>query len=234
MFLPAPLWYHRFSLAAPHIKGFQESASVKGRLPNGHERILGPDRSQIYQRLKNQNLGNHAVPEEGQFGERIEESKPYEFGDPFHLHMPRTSRNALDREGPGSPVQLKTEDFEIYRSEQITQTATVLMVDQLLATVDAWLVVEDSAGASVLGSKFYLAGTYNAETITLQNDFVESPSQVLQLSLFQDDAPFGGTLGVEDSVLLQDTTGSNIVLMITATVDATIPAVRLAIRCFES
>nr|MCS5583787.1 hypothetical protein [Pseudomonadales bacterium] len=42
---------------------------------------------EIYSKLKKQNLGNHATPEEGRFGERLEESKPYEFGDPFHLHM---------------------------------------------------------------------------------------------------------------------------------------------------
>ena len=80
-------------------------------------------------KLKKQSLGNHAIPEEGRFGERIEDSKPYEYGDPLHLHMPRTIRNAIDREGPGSPVKLVPEDFEIYRSELITQTATVLMVD---------------------------------------------------------------------------------------------------------
>ena len=84
---------------------------------------------EIYAGLKKQSLGNHEVPEEGRFGERIEESKPYEFGDPFHLHMPRTIRNAIDRDGPGTPIKLKTDDFEIYRSELITQTATVLMVD---------------------------------------------------------------------------------------------------------
>lgn len=84
---------------------------------------------EIYAKLKKQNLGNHATPEEGRFGERLEESKPYEFGDPFHLHMTRTIRSALNREGPGAPVQLKADDFEIYRSELITQTATVLMVD---------------------------------------------------------------------------------------------------------
>ena len=84
---------------------------------------------EIYSKLKKHSLGNHATPEEGRFGERLEESKPYEFGDPFHLNMSRTIRNALDREGSGSPVHLRTEDFEIYRSELITQTATVLMVD---------------------------------------------------------------------------------------------------------
>ncbi|HKI73950.1 MAG TPA: hypothetical protein VJ998_04875 [Pseudomonadales bacterium] len=97
--------------------------------PRGTRSLGQKALGEIYARLKKQSLGNHAVPEEGRFGERIEESKPYEYGDPFHLHMPRTIRNALDREGPGAPVNLRTEDFEIYRSELITQTATVLMVD---------------------------------------------------------------------------------------------------------
>jgi uncharacterized protein with von Willebrand factor type A (vWA) domain len=97
--------------------------------PRGSRTLGQKALGEIYQRLKNQHLGNHAVPEEGRFGERIEDSKPYEFGDPFQLHMSRTIRNALDREGPGAPVQLQTDDFEVYRSELITQTATVLMVD---------------------------------------------------------------------------------------------------------
>ncbi len=97
--------------------------------PRGTRSLGQKALGEIYARLKKQSLGNHAVPEEGRFGERVEDSKPYEFGDAFHLHMPRTIRNALDREGPGAPVKLKMEDFEIYRSELITQTATVLMVD---------------------------------------------------------------------------------------------------------
>ncbi len=97
--------------------------------PRGTRSLGQKALGEIYQRLKKQNLGNHAVPEEGRFGERLEDSKQYEYGDPFHLHMPRTIRNALDREGPGAPVKLQTDDFEIYRSELITETATVLMVD---------------------------------------------------------------------------------------------------------
>ncbi|MCB1692393.1 MAG: hypothetical protein KDI19_06475 [Pseudomonadales bacterium] len=97
--------------------------------PRGTRSLGQKALGEIYARLKKQNLGNHAVPEEGRFGERVEDSKPFEYGDPFHLHMPRTIRNALNREGPGAPVNLRTEDFEIYRSELITQTATVLMVD---------------------------------------------------------------------------------------------------------
>lgn len=97
--------------------------------PRGSRMIGQKALGEIYERLKRQSLGNHAIPEEGRFGERIEDTKPYEFGDPFHLHMPRTIRNALDREGPSTPVRLEPGDFEIYRSEQITSTATAMLVD---------------------------------------------------------------------------------------------------------
>jgi len=110
--------------------GYARRDGEKWQLTPRGTRSLGQKAlGEIYSRLKKQSLGNHALPEEGRFGERLEESKPYEFGDPFHLHMPRTIRNALDREGPGSPIKLQCDDFEIYRSELITQTATVLMVD---------------------------------------------------------------------------------------------------------
>lgn len=97
--------------------------------PRGSRMIGQKALGEIYERLKRQSLGNHAIPEEGRFGERIEDTKPYEYGDPFHLHMPKTIRNALDREGPHTPVRLRPDDFEIYRSEQITSTATAMLVD---------------------------------------------------------------------------------------------------------
>lgn len=97
--------------------------------PRGTRNLGQKALAEIYARLKKQNLGNHAIPEEGRFGERMEDTKAYEFGDPFNLHMSRTIRNALDRNGPQTPVKLHVDDFEIYRSEVITETATVLMVD---------------------------------------------------------------------------------------------------------
>ncbi len=97
--------------------------------PRGSRMIGQKALGEIYARLRRQTLGNHAIPEEGRYGERLEQTKPYEFGDPFHLHMTRTLRNAMDREGPGVPVKLKPEDFEIYRSELVTSTATAMLVD---------------------------------------------------------------------------------------------------------
>ena len=84
---------------------------------------------EIYRQLKKRGIGNHPMPELGRHGDRTDETKAYEFGDPFHLHMGRTIMNAIEREGPQTPVRLMPDDFEIYRSEMLTQTATVVMVD---------------------------------------------------------------------------------------------------------
>src|SRR3990170_4488035 len=93
-------------------------------------RMIGQNALQeIYRQLKAQGIGAHPLPESGRHGERLDESKPYEFGDPFHLDMRQTIMNAIEREGRGSPVHLEPNDFEIYRSELVTTTTTVLMVD---------------------------------------------------------------------------------------------------------
>ncbi len=64
--------------------------------------------------------------------ERAYDTKPYEFGDPFNLNIERTMRNALAR-GGGIPVRLAPEDFEIDRTEALTRSCTVLMLDLSLS-----------------------------------------------------------------------------------------------------
>jgi uncharacterized protein with von Willebrand factor type A (vWA) domain len=83
----------------------------------------------LYSRLKRDRFGNHPVPLQGPGSERSDESKTYEFGDAFSLHVEKTLMNAIRRQGPRKPVGMKPEDFEVYRSEFATQSATVLMLD---------------------------------------------------------------------------------------------------------
>ncbi len=84
---------------------------------------------EIYARLKKDASGRHPMRDPGAGGERADDVKKYEFGDPFHLALDRIIMNSLRREGPGVPVSIDKDDFEVYRSEQLTQTATVMMVD---------------------------------------------------------------------------------------------------------
>ena len=97
--------------------------------PRGNRKIGQRALAEIYANLKRQNFGKHKVAEIGRSGERTDDTKTYEFGDPFQLDLKQTMMNAMYRTGPTVPVALRRDDFEIYRSETLTQTATVLMLD---------------------------------------------------------------------------------------------------------
>ncbi len=83
----------------------------------------------IFQHLKRDRLGNHEADHRGRGGDRTDETKAYEFGDPFQLDLRGTLHNALVRNGPGTPVRLAPSDFDVYRTEQLNQASTVLLLD---------------------------------------------------------------------------------------------------------
>lgn len=83
----------------------------------------------VFSQLKRDAFGRHRLPERGYGGERDEATKPYVFGDPFELHLERTIMNAINRQGSGSPVRLDKDDFEVYHTEHMTRSSTVLMLD---------------------------------------------------------------------------------------------------------
>ena len=97
--------------------------------PKGVRKIGEKALGEIYNQLKKSSFGKHALPERGTGGERADETKRYEFGDPFHLNLGDTIMNAVLREGPQVPVRLNKDDFEVYRSETLTTTTTVMMLD---------------------------------------------------------------------------------------------------------
>src|SRR5256885_12989084 len=49
-------------------------------------------------------------------GDRADDTKHYEFGDPFLLDLKQTLMNAVERGGPGTPVRLVPDDFEVFRT----------------------------------------------------------------------------------------------------------------------
>jgi len=89
----------------------------------------------IFNKLKRDGFGRHISPFRGVGGERTDESKPYQFGDPFLLDLEKTLMNALHRRGTGTPVGLEKDDFEVYRTEFTTQSSTVLMIDLSMSMV---------------------------------------------------------------------------------------------------
>ena len=85
---------------------------------------------EVFVHLKKDRLGNHELDTRGAGGDLLGETKPYEFGDPFQLDLQSTVKNAIVRGGPQVPVQIKPQDFEIYRTEHLTRAATIVLLDQ--------------------------------------------------------------------------------------------------------
>ena len=83
----------------------------------------------IFSRLKRDRFGGHQMDRRGAGGDQTDESKAYEFGDPFLLDLKETVMRAVGRRGPGTPVRLVPDDFTVIRTEQRTQAATVVMLD---------------------------------------------------------------------------------------------------------
>lgn len=108
----------------------------EGRLeltPKGLRKIGSNALRELFSKLTNDKIGQHQTNNLGQGHERTYDTKPYEYGDPFQLDLNRTIRNALRRgasEGVGgTPVRLHPDDFEIERTEHLTRSSTVLMLD---------------------------------------------------------------------------------------------------------
>ena len=108
----------------------------EGRLeltPRGLRKIGQNALSDLFSRLIKERMGRHVADRVGVGHERNFETKSYEWGDPFNLSIERTVRNAIGRNGSGTPVRLSPDDFEVERTETLTSTSTVLAVDLSLS-----------------------------------------------------------------------------------------------------
>ena len=108
----------------------------EGRLeltPRGLRKIGANALRELFAKLTKDAIGQHETSSLGHGHERTYDTKPYEYGDPFQIDLNRTIRNALRRQGGGTPVLLEPDDFEIERTEHLTRSSTVLMLDLSLS-----------------------------------------------------------------------------------------------------
>ncbi len=98
--------------------------------PKGIRRVENKALEELFQIARKDKLGKHDTEFRGAGQTVHEESKPYEFGDPVaNLNMHETLRNALFRQGGGSPIHISEEDLVVYDTEYQTSCATVVLLD---------------------------------------------------------------------------------------------------------
>ena len=108
--------------ARPEGEGFQMT-------PKGERRIRQDSLNEIFSSLNAGGPGDHRTPVAGKGGERLSETRPYQFGDDLGNLDPLTSMsNAVKNHGIDD-IQVTEEDLEVYEQENASACATVLMVD---------------------------------------------------------------------------------------------------------
>ena len=116
-------------------KALKEAGYLEGEddnlklTPRAIRKIADKALRDIFARLSRDRFGGHQIHRRGAGGDQTDETKAYEFGDPFLLDLRETVMNAVGRQGAGSPVRLAPDDFQVYRTELRTQAATVVMLD---------------------------------------------------------------------------------------------------------
>jgi uncharacterized protein with von Willebrand factor type A (vWA) domain len=101
--------------------------------PHGMRRIGQKALKDIFVHLKKDSLGRHNLNLKGPGSEKMDETKKYEFGDGFQIDLQKTIMNSLLRQPQAPPLHISKDDLEVFRTETLTRSATVLMMDLSLS-----------------------------------------------------------------------------------------------------
>jgi len=98
--------------------------------PKGLKRVEHKAMETLFNIQKRDKLGRHETEYRGTGQTMLDESKPYEFGDPIsNLNLHETLKNALIRQGGGTPINITHDDLTVFDTEYQTSCATVVLLD---------------------------------------------------------------------------------------------------------
>jgi len=98
--------------------------------PKGVRRIQESALTELFQTIQRDAVGKHDTARKGEGSVRLEDSKPYVYGDSLsNLNLHETLKNAMIRQGGGTPIRLRSDDYVVYETEFQTRCATVLLID---------------------------------------------------------------------------------------------------------
>jgi uncharacterized protein with von Willebrand factor type A (vWA) domain len=116
--------------------GRASSRTSEGRYeltPEGMRRLGQNALADLFRKLDEDQLGRHELERTGIGHERTYHTKPYEFGDPFNLHIERTIRNAVARSGAGRRCAVARRLRDRADRAPSVRSSTVLMLDLSLS-----------------------------------------------------------------------------------------------------
>ncbi|MCA8997988.1 MAG: VWA domain-containing protein [Planctomycetaceae bacterium] len=98
--------------------------------PKGIRRVENKALEHLFQIQSRDKLGRHETEFRGSGQTMLDESRPYQFGDPVaNLNMQETLKNALHRQGGGFPISVGEDDLIVHETQYQTSCATVVLID---------------------------------------------------------------------------------------------------------
>jgi uncharacterized protein with von Willebrand factor type A (vWA) domain len=115
--------------------------------PRGMRRLGETALNRIFARLHARGRGDHATQDAGSAGDPTGATRQWQFGDEQPFDVVRTVRNAVLRNGAGTPVQIDVDDFEVVETERRSGAAVALLIDlsYSMALRGTWAAAKSTA-----------------------------------------------------------------------------------------
>jgi uncharacterized protein with von Willebrand factor type A (vWA) domain len=115
--------------------------------PRGMRRVGETALARIFARIHARSRGDHDTRDAGAAGDPTGATRLWQFGDEQPFDVVRTVRNAVLRNGPGSPVQIDVDDFEVIETERRSGAVVALLIDlsYSMALRGTWAAAKSTA-----------------------------------------------------------------------------------------
>ena len=152
--------------------------------PRGARRIQERALTEMFQTFRTDSIGKHDTGQKGTGAIRLDESRPYVFGDSLsNLNMHETLKNAMIRQGGGTPIKLKLDDYVVHETEYQSRCATVVLIDmsgsmsrfgKYAQTKKVALALQAMVRAQYPQDSIQMVGFYSFANVMTERDLINS------------------------------------------------------------
>ncbi len=152
--------------------------------PKGLRRIQDSALTDLFQTFQRDSVGKHDTAQKGGGSVVLEDSKPYVYGDSLaNLNLHETLKNAMVRQGGGSPIRLRQDDYVVYETEYQTSCHTVVLIDmsgsmnrygKYYTTKKVALALQAMVKAQYAQDKLQMVGFYTYANIMTERQLLNS------------------------------------------------------------
>ena len=152
--------------------------------PKGLRRIQDNALTDLFQTFQRDSVGKHDSPQKGGGAARLEDSKPYVYGDSLSdLNLHETLKNAMIRQGGGTPIRLRQDDYVVYETEYQTSCHTVVLIDmsgsmnrygKYYMTKKVAMALQAMVKAQYAQDKLQLVGFYTYANLMTERELLNS------------------------------------------------------------